>query len=145
MLSPHKGRNFSFGSIFKLPSLLTSAWRHVCCRRHWEHRVAVPHSGSRVPEGHYDKLPRRRTTGLFRSSQWGSATIPYRGAKVNVPVLSGNKKVSSWGASWTSAIPEKLIVDRPVTVSDRPQTHAQLTDPHLCKSRNCTVQGWRFP
>ncbi|XP_021939605.1 delta-like protein 3 isoform X2 [Zootermopsis nevadensis] len=91
--------------------------------RHWEHRVAVPHSGSRVPEGHYDKLPRRRTTGLFRSSQWGSATIPYRGAKVNVPVLSGNKKAYR-GTITTTVLQPRSHDDR--TGSEFPTTDSGL-------------------
>jgi len=81
---------------------------------HWRYNVLTPkqrrvtvsqrnhynfHDGSPVTVGQYGKtgkseFPHRRTTGLFRSSQWGSATIPYKGAKVNVPVLSGSKKVS---------------------------------------------------
>jgi hypothetical protein len=88
--------------------------RKVSCHRHWDSshrrhrvqttqlgRVTVPHRNHHVTVAQYGKadkseLPQRRTTGLFRSSQWGSATIPYKGAKVNVPVLFGNKKASWW-------------------------------------------------
>ena len=72
---------------------------------HWRHRVLDPQIGrATVTQRQHGKtgkteLPQRRTTGLFRSSQWGSATVPYRGAKVNVPVLSGNKKASFVAAS----------------------------------------------
>ncbi|KAJ9577122.1 hypothetical protein L9F63_006294, partial [Diploptera punctata] len=76
---------------------------------HWRHRgasarpgrVSLPkrnnnnfedNSASRNVNKSKSQIPYRKTTGLFRTSQWGSATIPYKGAKVNVPVLSGNKK-----------------------------------------------------
>lgn len=82
----------------------------IFCSRFLGHRAAGPHGGPRLSAGLYGKLARHRTTGLFRSSQWGSATIPYKGAKVNVPVLSGNKKVSSVGSSRSRVVLQNLTV-----------------------------------
>lgn len=92
---------------------------------HWRHRVVAPqqgrvtvpqrnhnnfHDGSRltVSRNKPNKAVPRRTTGLFRSSQWGSATIPYKGAKVNVPVLSGNKKAYRGTITTTVLGPQQM-------------------------------------
>jgi hypothetical protein len=81
---------------------------------HWRHRVLAPQTGrAMATQRHHGmtgkkELPHRTTTGLFRSSQWGSATIPYKGAKVNVPVLSGNKKAYRGTVTTTVLAPEQV-------------------------------------
>ena len=88
---------------------------------HWRHRVLAQQTGrATASQRHHgmtgkNELPHRRTTGLFRSSQWGSATVPYKGAKVNVPVLSGNKKASFVAASSAELLPcSRVVIQMPI-------------------------------
>lgn len=123
-------------SLRFLPQFLIGDSRQVSCRRHKDfthrrHRVLTPQPGRViVTQRHYGKtgkteIPQRRTTGLFRSSQWGSATVPYKGAKVNVPVLSGNKKASSVEAHMQQSLEPnantiKLIIHKAGDTGEHP-------------------------
>jgi hypothetical protein len=118
-----------FNRVTKMGMLLD--WRDASCHRHWDpsqrrHHVLAPQLGKvTVPQRNHRKanesvLPRRRTTGLFRSSQWGSATIPYKGAKVNVPVLSGNKKASFVPVSSSQRSPRSSCILKRLTRKNTP-------------------------
>lgn len=116
--------------------------------RHWDsaprrHRVlasqlgkvTVPQRNHHVTVGQYGKtdkseLPQRRTTGLFRSSQWGSATIPYKGAKVNVPVFSGNKKAYR-GTITTTVLGPQQVTSWAAGHNELTNSASSMIDPGL--------------
>lgn len=108
---------------------------------HWRHRVLAPQTGrAMATQRHHGmtgkkELPHRTTTGLFRSSQWGSATIPYKGAKVNVPVLSGNKKVSFVAASSPELLPcNKVVIQMPIPLNCLSIGHVVQLNIHILQA-----------
>lgn len=121
----HSGRSAKRTSNLCCVMLTDDSCKVSYCRHwdsaHWRHRILAPQTGREtVTQRHHGKtskseLPQRRTTGLFRSSQWGSATVPYKGAKVNVPVLSGNKKASFVAASSVELLPcSRVVIQMPI-------------------------------
>lgn len=121
----HSGRSAKIISNLCCITLTGDSCKVSYCRHwdsaHWRHHVLASQTGrATATQRHHGmtgkkELPRRRTTGLFRSSQWGSATVPYKGARVNVPVLSGNKKASFVAASSAELLPcSRVVIQMPI-------------------------------